>query len=107
MKSFKNIILSVLLFTFAFFIMHDYVIVKADTQIVCELAGSEANTSAPSENCGFNVASQVHECIHVLLATHLNEPLPLIAILPEINQFDTQIGLISHINLVPQRPPLS
>jgi len=101
MKSVKSSILSVLLFAFTFFILHDYVIVSVDADTQYELCYIQNNKSA------LDIPSQIHEHIHILLATPQPKPLELIYPLISIQTYDMQNRLISYISPVPNRPPLS
>jgi len=101
MKSIKNKILSVLLFTFAFFVMHDYVVVvDYHSYFKSEVYEIEHNDTFA------DVQTHIHEAIHTILAFNFESKLlvqeKLIDAKPSVSTF----SIISHVNLVPQRPPL-
>ncbi len=101
MKSVTNTTLSVLLFAFTFFIVHDFVIVNVDADTQYELCYVQDNKSA------LDIPSQIHEHIHILLATTQPKPLELVYPLISIQTYDLQNRLHSYISPVPNRPPLS
>ena len=101
MKSFKNKILSVLLFTFALFIVHDYVMLDINADSKYELFSMEKDGSS------LDLKSNIHDAFHTILDLNREEKLTI-----QLNISDTKpsilvVGLTSHINRVPQRPPLS
>lgn len=101
MKSIKNKILSVLLFTFAFFVMHDYVVVETYTDTNYELSYIELDESS------VDLQSHIHEAIHTMLALNEEQKLFTQQKLPDTKPSVSVGSLISHIHQVPQRPPLS
>ena len=101
MKSMKSSILSVLLFAFAFFIVHDYIIVDVDADTQYEFLYVQYDKST------LDVPSQIHEHIHILLATVQPSSAALTYPLISVELYDFQNHLKSYITSVPQRPPLS
>ncbi|WP_373035011.1 hypothetical protein [Sulfurimonas sp.] len=101
MKSIKNKILSVLLFTFAFFVMHDYVVVDHHVSSKYELCHLEYDEQTA------DVKAHLHEAIHTILAVNFENELIFQPKLPDAKPASSITGFTSHINFVPQRPPLS
>jgi hypothetical protein len=101
MKSIKNKILSVLLFTFAFFTMHDYVVVDHHVNSKYELCHLEHDDSTA------DAQAHLHEAIHTILAINFEDELIFHLKLSDAKPSGFISRLTSHINLVPQRPPLS
>ena len=101
MKSIKNKILSVLLFTFAFFVMHDYIVKGANTNVDYKLCYMEYDENS------IDLKLHVHETIHTILALNCEEESAIQHKLSDTKPSILVVGLTSHINLVPQRPPLS
>ncbi len=103
MKSFKNIILSVLLFSFALTIVHDYAFVDTYSNFqqdeVCCMDNEQLHLSKDE------VKFQMHNSFHVLLEVSLvqKQELPLIAL--NEKPFYIQENLSSHVQSVLQRPP--
>ena len=101
MKSMRSSILSVLLFAFAFFIVHDYIIVDVDADTQYEFLYVQHDKTA------LDIPSQIHEHIHILLAMAEPQSTPLVHPLISIQTYDLQNRLSSYISPVPNRPPLS
>lgn len=102
MKSIKNKILSVLLFTFAFFVMHDYIVVADHhAEFKSEIYHIEYNDNSA------DAQAHIHEAIHTILAFNCEAELTMQEKLSDIKPSNLLLTLISHVNLVPQRPPLS
>ena len=99
MNKIKKIVLSVLLLTFTFITVHDYVVVNQNT--------AQMLVSNECDNTLVDVASHVHDSIHTLLS-HITQNTNSITLVsqyqkqPEIKDF-----FVSQIVSVPQRPPLS
>lgn len=104
MKRFSNKIRLFLLFTFAFFVMHDYVILGVDADTQNELCYNKQGVSFENS---LDFASQIHEQIHVLLNAPLAETITVSLEFAEIHPFAIQACFTSHIHFVLQRPPLS
>lgn len=100
MKSIKNKILSVLLFTFAFFVMHDYIVGDIYADVEYEFCYMEHDESS------LDLESHIHNAIHTMLALNNEEELIVDLKLPDTKPSVLILGLTSHIHLVPQRPPL-
>ena len=102
MNSIKNKILSVLLFTFAFFVMHDYiVVVDHHTDFKSEICHMEHDDSS------VETQAHIHEGIHTILALNCEVELLLEKKLLDAKPSVSPFSIISHVNLVPQRPPLA
>jgi hypothetical protein len=93
--------LSVLLFAFSFFIVHDYVMVDVDADTQYELC------YAQSDNSLLDLPSQIHDHIHVLLAApDIEKSLtPSLLASPKPQYLLTTLN--SNTLSVPQRPPLA
>lgn len=103
MKSFKNIILSVLLFSFALTIVHDYAFVDTysnfqQDEVYC--VDNEQLHLSKDE-----VKFQMHNSFHVLLEVSLVQKQELSLIALSDKPFYTQENLSSHVQSVLQRPP--
>jgi len=101
MKTANIKILSVLLFAFTFFIVHDYVMVEVDGDTQYELCYAENDKSV------LDLPSQIHDHIHVLLDVPKVDFILLPSVLAVSNP--TYIPTIADSNIlsVPQRPPLA
>ena len=101
MKTAKVKILSVLLFAFTFFIVHDFVIVDVDTDTQYELCYAEHDKSV------LDLPSQIHDHIHILLDLPKADLVLLPSVLAASKPYYIQTKLDSNILSVPQRPPLA
>ena len=101
MKKIRTSLLSVLLFAFSFFVIHDYVITEIDADTQYELCYVDVDKTV------IDLPSQIHDHIHILSAS------------PEITQQMLHTFKVSTVPLVslstlyatihptPHRPPLS
>lgn len=101
MKKIRNRVFSVLLFAFTFFVVHDHVIMSVDVDTQHEICFSKNDKS------NLDLASQIHDCIHVLLAVSLQENSLFALTISSVQPSYTQVDLTSHVRSIPQRPPLS
>lgn len=101
MRRAKQTILSMLLFVFSSFVVHDYIIVDADADTQYELCYLQCDKSV------LDLPSQVHDHIHILLsALPIEEerlPMPLHSVRPA----GYLTVLRSRTTSVLQRPPLN
>lgn len=99
MKKNKHRVLTLLLLTFAFFVVHDYVVQDVHHDAIYELSYKVSDK--------VDMQNNIHESIHNIFNCNLQEPstaeLKLLDSAPSSNSF----SLSSNINPVPQRPPLS
>ena len=101
MNKLKKLVLSVLLFTFAFISIHDYVMVDKQFGIKYEVSYFEC------EDTAIDLTSHLHDSLHTLLFTPLKGKPPITLVSSYQKQFQVKNLFISHIGSVPQRPPLS
>ncbi len=102
MKAIKNKILSVLLFSFAFLIMHDHLVVNIYEDVKCELSSKEHSIIS-----SLDIKSNIHDAIHTSLDLNREEELVIQLTLLENIPSTPIIALTSYTHLVPQRPPLT
>nr|WP_321267872.1 hypothetical protein [uncultured Sulfurimonas sp.] len=100
MNSIKNKILSVLLFTFAFFVVHDYVVVNDYSQVKYEVNHAEY------EKC-VDKKIHIHDSIHSIFSFNLQDKYLILTKLLDAKPTNKLFSLSSYVNLVPQRPPLA
>lgn len=101
MKKYKTLILSALLFAFTFFTFHDYVLETIDKDTQYELCYFEYDKSA------LDLVSKVHDSMHTALDVPL-QPAPSITLcVANSKPLLLKTTFISHIGIVPQRPPLA
>ncbi len=100
MKKIKRYILSGLLLTFAFFTVHDYIIVAFDADTQYELCYAQIDSTV------VDLSSQIHQDIHTLMSMLESTTLSLNVFSTTLCFFEQYIQPYSTINPVPQRPPL-
>jgi len=99
MKKIKQKVLTLLLLTFAFFVVHDYVVQDVHYNAGCELSYKVFDKT--------DMQNKVHESIHNIFSFNLEETPIKEAKLLDATPFSITFSLTSNINPVPQRPPLS
>lgn len=102
MNRYKSKILSVLLFAFTFFIVHDYVIETSACANTYELYSSSELIEEVSDT-----TLELHDNIHSMLQVHINHNLLLLNTFLKIRPTTKEKSSISYISFVPHRPPLT
>lgn len=102
MKKIKKIILTLLLFTFAFISVHDYAMIDTQEEISYKAVYLEC-----VGNDSTDLKLHLHESLHTLLTTSLDKTLSIVLISPYQKQFESNNLFISQTDSVLQRPPLS
>ena len=106
MKKIKNALVSVLLFSFVFLVMHDFVIAKLDTCNHYSTSSTESHALISSKS-NLDIVDDIHESIHTMIAID-NENTPLIPnFIAALKPNTTINGVTSNNNFVLERPPLS
>lgn len=104
MNKIKKSILSVLLFSFVFLVVHDYVVHQTLGLMSCELCTSQECTLVKVDSKSI-IETQLHDNIHNLLVFEIETP--LFGFNPPKSQPHYQaFGFTSHISFVLERPPL-
>lgn len=107
MKKMQNRILSVLIFSFIFLVMHDFAMLKIDSHDYYNTPSTDVelvNISAESE---LDLADLIHKSIHTLLAIDTQNTPRIAEMLIQSKPIYTIIGMSSNNNHVLDRPPLS
>jgi len=99
MKKIKNRVLTLLLLTFAFFVVHDYVVQDVHHDAIYELSYKVFDKA--------DMQNKIHEYIHNIFTFNLQESLLADEKLLDVTPCSISYSLSSNINPVPQRPPLS
>jgi len=106
MNKIKKTILSVLLLSFAFLIIHDYVMADIQESAYQTLSiekKCQVSKQAAEKLCG---VSHLHESIHAMIAMDTQNTLEASLILNNKLSY-TKLGFSSYDNFVLERPPLS
>ena len=98
MKFLKNKILSALMLTFVFFVMHDYFVI--DNQI-SEYKNLHVQHSTSMEEAKVHM----HEAAHIIWSMNGYCSVYMQNKLPESKPSNLSFSISSNITLVPQRPP--
>jgi hypothetical protein len=106
MKKIKIKILSVLLFSFAYFVVHDHVIQNFDADTQYELCYAGYDILLPVAESNLDLPSKIHDGIHTLLELHVTHEISIPTSLSKIKPYSLEIALISYTHLVPERPPV-
>ena len=106
MKKIKNTLLSVLLFSFAFLVLHDYAIAQVDFSHKHELILSESSSLLKSECVTLSMESQIHESVHTMISSEIGTFI-VSGLIIGGKPLDIEISLATHDNFVLERPPLA
>ncbi|MBE0499628.1 MAG: hypothetical protein IBX43_10415 [Campylobacterales bacterium] len=101
MKKIKNIVLTLLLFSFGFIVVHDYAMQSLETKAQNTISCSKAQSAAEGSRV------LIHECIHMLLAFLQPKPPLFFLDSPKSRPLYSKLQPTSHIRHVLERPPLS
>ncbi|WP_345988565.1 hypothetical protein WCX18_00255 [Sulfurimonas sp. HSL1-2] len=101
MKTLRQLLLSVLLSAFSFFVVHDYVMADVDTDTQYELCLAQSDTGA------LDLPTKIHEHIHSLMSIPEAAPLPSSDRPVALRSHIAPQQLLSHISPVPTKPPLA
>lgn len=99
MKMIKNRVLTLLLLTFAFFVVHDFVVHDIHQNAKCEISYKVCDKA--------ELQSKVHDTIHNIFNFNLEDTLFVEEKLLDTPPSSIIIRLSSNITSVEQRPPLS
>lgn len=106
MRKIKNIILSVLLFSFTFLVIHDYVMESLDVDTQAELCYVKSDLIKPSGISSLDSISKLHYVVHHLDIPILNSLQEEMIIFSNEPSF-IQVYISSNIYTTPHRPPLN
>ncbi|MEA3371364.1 MAG: hypothetical protein U9Q40_08480 [Campylobacterota bacterium] len=106
MKKIKNKLLLVLLFSFAFVVVHDYAMLELDKpsyKVESSFEECQTLTQSADEPCA---VSHLHDSVHTMIAKETDALLTTSLIVDNKLSY-TKTTLSSHNNFVLERPPLS
>ncbi|EQB39825.1 hypothetical protein M947_04410 [Sulfurimonas hongkongensis] len=98
MKKIKKRVLTLLLLTFAFFVVHDYVVQDLHHDASYELSYKVFDKA--------DMQSKIHDTIHNIFNFNLKETFFVETKLLDATPSSIILSLISNTSQVPQRPPL-
>lgn len=104
MKKLKKSVLSVLLFSFSFLLLHDYVMADLNVPIYSGQTSVELSTDLSPKNT--NIISEIHESIHIMI-THNQDEFTTLFVLPNMKPPYIKLFSPSYNDFVLERPPLS
>ena len=106
MKKIKNTLLSVLLFSFAFLVVHDYMMADLGVSAYQGQSLEKVSTSVESTTDVLSAISHLHDSIHTMIIMDSGDTL-YTSLVPYNKPSYTQLGFASNNNSVLERPPLS
>ena len=106
MKKLKNTLLSVLLFSFAFLVVHDYMMADLGVSSCKEQSICKVSTSVESTTDVLSAISHLHDSVHTMIVMESDDPL-YTSLVPYSKPSFTQLGFATNNNSVLERPPLS
>lgn len=106
MKKLKNTLLSVLLFSFSFLVVHDYMMADLGISTYQEQSVNKVTTSTESAVDRLSAVSHLHDSIHTMITMDCVGALDN-SLVPYNKPSYTQLGFATNNNSVLERPPLS
>lgn len=106
MKKIKNALLSVLLFSFTFLVVHDYMMADLGISSYSGESISKVNVLCETTSDSFNAVSHLHESIHIMITMDSDETINTALILDSKPSY-IESSFASNNNFVLERPPLS
>ena len=105
MKKIQNALLSVLLFSFSFLVVHDYMMADLGISSYQEQSLERGCISADTTKSTLDAVSHLHDSIHTMIAMDSETSLES-SLAPHNNPSYTQVGFATNNNIVLERPPL-
>ena len=102
----KNTLLSVLLFSFAFLVVHDYIMADIGVSSYQGQSLEKVSASAESASDVLSGISHLHDSIHTMITMDCVGLLDTSLVLHNKPSY-TQLGFATNNNSVLERPPLS
>ena len=106
MKKIKNTLLSVLLFSFSFLVVHDYMMADLGISSYQEKSVNEIGVATDSTAETLSAVSHLHDSIHTMIIMDCVGTLDN-SLVPYNKPSYAQIGFATNNNSVLERPPLS
>jgi hypothetical protein len=106
MKKFRKSLLSVLLFSFSFLVLHDYVMIELSNHHMHEVTFEKPSSELNSECATLDIELQIHDSIHSIVALGIDYTY-LPTLLLDLQPLETEICITTHNSLVLERPPLA
>jgi hypothetical protein len=100
-NNFKNRVLSLLLFTFSFFIIHDYFVVQSTSEVISQTQNNER-----TDNSSSALKLSIHDTIHTILALNSDDEIIFFLPISKLKSCKSITAYPFYINIIPQRPPL-
>ena len=106
MKKFKNTLLSVLLFSFAFLAVHDYMMAEVCISSYQEQALNKVSALSEPTSKSLTAVSYLHDSIHTMIFTDTYGMLSA-SLIADNKPSYVKLGFATNNNFVLERPPLS
>lgn len=106
MNTHKNKILSLLLFVFTFFVVHDYVIEGFETSVEPTACIKAYDSKASCIVSDIDVYTQIHDNIHSMLQVHLDSNELFKMSLLKMPPSTYQLSSNSYVTPLPEKPPI-
>jgi hypothetical protein len=106
MKKNQNRILSVIIFSFIFLVLHDYAMLKIDPHNHPSILSTDIELVNISAQKSPDLADDIHKSIHTLVAINTQNTARFFDIILQPNPNCTIIGMSSNNHYVLERPPL-
>ena len=106
MKKFKNTLLSVLLFSFSFLVIHDYMMADLGISSYQEQSLDKVCVSTDTTKSTLDAVYHLHDSVHTMI-TMESDKVIIVSLFEYTKPSYTQLGFATNNNFVLERPPLS
>lgn len=106
MNKYKNKILSLVLLSLTFFVVHDYVIESFSQGVQHVTYSSEYDSATTDAKIKQDVYSDLHDNVHTMLNINLHPTEPIQLTFLNLKPSTHETSSISYITPVPNKPPV-
>ena len=106
MKKFKNTLLSVLLFSFSFLVIHDYMMADLGISAYQEQSLDKVCVSTDTTKSILDAVYHLHDSVHTMITMDSDNAI-ITSPFPYTKPAYIQLGFATNNNFVLERPPLS
>ena len=106
MKKFKNTLLSVLLFSFSFLVIHDYMMADLGISSYQEQSLDKVCVSTDTPKSTLDAVYHLHDSVHTMITMDSDNAI-VTSLFPYTKPSYIQLGFATNNNFVLERPPLS
>lgn len=106
MKKIKNALLSVLLFSFSFLVIHDYMMADLGISPYQEQSFNKVSILTETASDELHAVSHLHDSVHTMITMDSTDTYN-VSLVPYSKPSYIELGFATNNNFVLERPPLS